>query len=639
MSWPWSELGLPGPADLRSIRQAYAQRLKTTRPEDDPAGFQRLHEAYQQACRMVRQKQRGQEESEGDRRPAEPGGKEVRPEIREILWPPREQSAPEPGAEEPEESEKPVEPKNPEQSERLENQEEPKKSERPEKRDAPEKADAQKQEGAQKQADAQKNPEETEHPQWDYERLFAEGEAEEQEIRRRRIQELREKNRARVAAREQEQRRRAADEEESWAAVMAAAHALELLMASNAPLPEWRRFLESSVFWNVRSNLDFVFALEDFLEQNPDLPQAVRQAVFAAYELEKGVRPEYYRLNRLLNVSRREKQAIRRRTSLWRRQWQGFPWRRRFATVFGVVFLGLMGLIAFWDLTGGIRASLGSLLAPESAWEEHALEWLEEDFGESFIRDGELFAPTADPERLFHAASYGEREEGRPGYETNYPHVLVRKALEEFAGERELPLSLRAYSGKPGDAPGSYLLGLPLTGAEDDIAALGKLVEELEGQAWYQVPERSGPATSAPVEYQLFLCHEELAFYDARSSDGFDAEEALALYAQAGPAYCSYILEHSGLADRHMGETPYMFLDQGRAEIDGGEFFWVSAADQQRGLSQVHYFLSTSGTTLFCLPQERLEGVTAAELYEGASTQIQLEGAGSVLVWDLMEAE
>ena len=88
-----------------------------------------------------------------------------------------------------------------------------------------------------------------------------------------------------------------------------------------------------------------------------------------------------------------------------------------------------------------------------------------------------------------------------------------------------------------------------------------------------------------------------------------------------------------------MGETPYMFLDQGRAEIDGGEFFWVSAADQQRGLSQVHYFLSTSGTTLFCLPQERLEGVTAAELYEGASTQIQLEGAGSVLVWDLMEAE
>lgn len=610
MSWPWSELGLPGPADLRSIRQAYAQRLKTTRPEDDPAGFQRLHEAYQQACRIARQKQRGQGASEAGRRSAEPGGKEARPEVRKSQWPPEKQSAPEPGAEEPE------------QPEELEQ------SERPEKPETTEASE-----------EAQKQAEEKECPQWDYERLFAEGEAEKEELRRRRIQELREKNRARTAAREQEQRRRSADEEESWAAVMAAAHALELLMSTNASLPEWRRFLESSVFWNVRSNLDFVFALEDFLEQNPDLPQAVRQAVFAAYELEKGVRPEYYRLNRLLNVSRREKQAIRRRTSLWRRQWQGFPWRRRFATVFGVVFLGLMGLIAFWDLTGGIRASLGSLLAPESAWEEHALEWLEEDFGEPFVRQGDLFAPAADPERLFHATPYREREEGRPGYETNYPHVLVRKALEDFAGERELSLSLRAYSGKPGDAPGSYLLGLPLTGAEEDIAALGELVEELEEQAWYQVPERSEPAASAPVKYQLFLCHEELAFYDVQSSDGFDPEEALTLYAQAGPAYCSYILEHSGLADRHMGETPYMFLDQGRVEIDGGEFFWVSAADQERGLSQVHYFLSVSGNTLFCLPQERLEGVTAAELYEGASTQIRLEGAGSVLVWDLMEAE
>ncbi|MCI8870356.1 MAG: hypothetical protein HFF39_07435 [Lawsonibacter sp.] len=58
MSWPWSELGLPGPADLAQIRHAYAQRLKETHPEEDPEGFQRLHGAYRQACRMAKGRQR-----------------------------------------------------------------------------------------------------------------------------------------------------------------------------------------------------------------------------------------------------------------------------------------------------------------------------------------------------------------------------------------------------------------------------------------------------------------------------------------------------------------------------------------------------------------------------------------------------
>ena len=54
MNWPWSELGLPGPSDLAAVRRAYAERLKTTHPEEDPEGFQRLHEAYQQARRAAR---------------------------------------------------------------------------------------------------------------------------------------------------------------------------------------------------------------------------------------------------------------------------------------------------------------------------------------------------------------------------------------------------------------------------------------------------------------------------------------------------------------------------------------------------------------------------------------------------------
>ena len=54
MNWPWCELGLSGSAALSEIRHAYARRLKQTHPEDDPAGFQRLHEAYVLACRLAR---------------------------------------------------------------------------------------------------------------------------------------------------------------------------------------------------------------------------------------------------------------------------------------------------------------------------------------------------------------------------------------------------------------------------------------------------------------------------------------------------------------------------------------------------------------------------------------------------------
>lgn len=54
MNWPWSELGLDGPSSLNEIRRAYAQRTKETHPEDDPEGFQRLHEAYQAARAMAR---------------------------------------------------------------------------------------------------------------------------------------------------------------------------------------------------------------------------------------------------------------------------------------------------------------------------------------------------------------------------------------------------------------------------------------------------------------------------------------------------------------------------------------------------------------------------------------------------------
>lgn len=49
--FPWSVLGLDGPADERSIRSAYAKRLRQVRPDTDPVAFQALVEARDVAMR------------------------------------------------------------------------------------------------------------------------------------------------------------------------------------------------------------------------------------------------------------------------------------------------------------------------------------------------------------------------------------------------------------------------------------------------------------------------------------------------------------------------------------------------------------------------------------------------------------
>jgi hypothetical protein len=51
---PFTLLDLPPDADERAIKRAYAARLRTTRPDEDPEDFQRLNEAYQTALGMLR---------------------------------------------------------------------------------------------------------------------------------------------------------------------------------------------------------------------------------------------------------------------------------------------------------------------------------------------------------------------------------------------------------------------------------------------------------------------------------------------------------------------------------------------------------------------------------------------------------
>ncbi|SHG35323.1 J domain-containing protein [Massilia sp. CF038] len=49
----WEILGIESDSGERAIKRAYALQLKTTRPEDDPAAFQTLREAYERALSMA----------------------------------------------------------------------------------------------------------------------------------------------------------------------------------------------------------------------------------------------------------------------------------------------------------------------------------------------------------------------------------------------------------------------------------------------------------------------------------------------------------------------------------------------------------------------------------------------------------
>jgi hypothetical protein len=70
VSWAHEHLGIGDDADERAIKRAYAVKLRTTRPDEDPEGFQQLNDAYQTALEMLRhrlaQEQFAGEQGTGD---------------------------------------------------------------------------------------------------------------------------------------------------------------------------------------------------------------------------------------------------------------------------------------------------------------------------------------------------------------------------------------------------------------------------------------------------------------------------------------------------------------------------------------------------------------------------------------------
>lgn len=85
----WQRLGLAPTSDEREIKRAYARLLKTTRPEEDPEGFQTLRAAFEAAlwaADALRMQPPPEGESEAGPLPAQGGNleAELRPHIEEL---------------------------------------------------------------------------------------------------------------------------------------------------------------------------------------------------------------------------------------------------------------------------------------------------------------------------------------------------------------------------------------------------------------------------------------------------------------------------------------------------------------------------------------------------------------------------
>lgn len=74
---PWAILGLAPDAGVADVRRAYARLLRTHRPDEDAAAFQRLHEAYERALGEARWREQNPDFDEDDGRGGDASGDDV----------------------------------------------------------------------------------------------------------------------------------------------------------------------------------------------------------------------------------------------------------------------------------------------------------------------------------------------------------------------------------------------------------------------------------------------------------------------------------------------------------------------------------------------------------------------------------
>ncbi len=554
MNWPWSALGLPGPSDLSAVRHAYAECLKTTHPEEDPEGFQRLHSAFQAASRIARQRKREDPAEHSDPAiPPEHEGKRIDLTKRSL----------ETETDKDQTHQAPTGDSQEWDYDDLINGEE-----------APPKPES----------------------DWDYDQLIAEGEAERAAFRRQSLP-------------RQEEPAFSEREARAWRDAEAALHAIENFCRMELPLAEWKRFFRGSLFNRVKDNADFIFGLEDFITRNPSLSKNVKVALFMALGLDNGVknplhRALYHQLvdsyHALYAPFGKGKGPVHVKEILYK-VFHPFKYKHRTPVVMAVVAVMWIGTL--------IGLNFGGVSKPESS-QDRICAYLEEDFGRPFRyrydleAEGQsgLFSPV-DSKLVFQGEIRGKRdlENGARGYETNYAAVLLRQELERFGDAWSFPLTFNTQEGEKltrWEAPDAYYFSIPILGAGEGIEALGTLLEELEQETWY---------TTMPPVFRIVLCHGSMIAcdYDTDQIGGFDGTMLRAQYdAQFCYRYAGFLVKESGAPDKDIGPGAIL-LEQGIVQVQEDLYIWINGLDRDR-TERMQYYVRVNEEKvvweIYCVP-------------------------------------
>ena len=593
MSWPWSELGLPGPSDLAAVRHAYAERLKTTHPEEDPEGFQRLNEAYQQARQLARR-----------------GGRSAQR--------PTPSSMTRPAAPRPPRSNPPAETSSPALEELFHT--------RPEKATQPAESTPPDQETTRPAAKgsqaldelfgtppAEEIPRPADKESEDVDGPFTAPYEESSTGAQEDIHAFELEQARRAEEREQAaQARRAAffrkfsastpHEEEQlkrrWARIEAALTMAEVLMDSAAPLDQWTDYLHSSVFLIIKGDPEFVAGFEELLRAATGLPNNVKGELLRAYSgIDSQRVPQvWHGIHRIL--SGRTPQADQPGKSpdvvpTWK------TGTFRFALAFLVVVLLALGVVS---LGPEVVSQVFYLLSVSQRKEQEQLcQYLEEDIGRQVesIWDGipeykDLYRLWDQPDITFTAQAEGERDlaAGQLGYTTNFSNIMLTHALEDFAEEQGCELwffdgeGYRSSWMFDSSVPQAYCLEVPMWSGDDLLTALGSLMSQTQQEKWYQ---------TLPLEsfefYFVYSGFEDVIWYTYTSDEPFDSTGLLDYYQNgAGAAVCSYLVEQSGLGEADFGGTEYRL--EPRSTVEMPNFF-----EHTQRFARVDGVLAATGET------------------------------------------